>query len=324
MFTALNWIDWVIFGVVAYYALLGWQAGFFPLVISFISFIAAVWAAIAWQAPVAEFFTEKFGIASTWSLVLSYIIIAFLVQEVVAEILRAVISKIPKRFVSSKIAEWLGALVSALNGLIIITFLLLVALVLPLRGTVKNDIRTSGIGGFLTQFIQKHGGPIQSAVEGVGDGARKFFTVEPQSKERITLDVAPKSADLRVDAAAESRMLALANAERVKAGAPALVVDDKIVVVARAYSRDMFERRYFSHYSPEGEDAAGRMDKGGVSFTVAGENLAYAPDVETAHRGLMESEGHKRNILDPQFRRIGIGIIATDSFGIMITQNFAN
>ena len=66
------------------------------------------------------------------------------------------------------------------------------------------------------------------------------------------------------------------------------------------------------------------MEDGSISFTVAGENLAYAPDVATAHQGLMESEGHRRNILDPQFRRVGIGIIATDSWGMMITQNFAN
>lgn len=324
MFASLNWIDWVIFGSVAYYALLGWEAGFFPLVISLVSFIAAVWAAIAWQAPVTGFLTEKFGIASSWSLVLSYIIIAFIIQEVVAEILRAFISRIPKRIVTSKIAEWLGALVSSLNGFIIISFLLLVVLALPLRGTVKKDIRASRVGGFLTGYIEKYGGPIQSAVEEVKVGVQKFFTIEPQSREKITLDVTPKAEDLRVDTKAEYRMLELVNGERAKVGAPPVKMDAKIVAVARAHSRDMFERRYFSHYSPEGEDAADRMEKGGVSFTLAGENLAYAPDVETAHRGLVESAGHNRNILDPQFRRVGIGVIATDSFGIMITQNFAN
>lgn len=319
-----NWLDWVILGVVGYYALLGWEAGFFPLITSFVSFIAAVWAAISWQSSVAGFLTEKFGIVNTWSIVLSYILIAFVVQEVVAEVLHAFMSRIPKGVRESKYTEWLGALVSALNGFIIIAFLLLVILALPLRGTVKADIRVSQIGGFLTRSIEKYGGPIQSAIEDVRQGARKFFTIEPTSKERITLDVAPKPTDFRVDVAAENKMLNLVNAERAKVGSPALSMDTKIVVVARAHSRDMFERRYFSHYSPEGKDAGDRMEEGGVSFTLAGENLAYAPDVETAHQGLMESEGHRRNILDPQFKRIGIGIIATDSWGIMITQNFVN
>ncbi len=319
-----NWIDFVIVGVVAYYAFLGWEAGFFSLIANFVSFITAVWAAISWQAPVSAFLTEKFGIATTWSIVLSYIIIAFIVQEIVSEILHAVFTRIPKKIRTSTIVNRLGAVVSALNGFILIVFLLLVILALPLRGTVKNDINASKIGGFLTRYIQKYGGPVKSVIFEVEQGARKFFTIEPQSKEKITLDVTPKSADLRVDAAAESRMLELVNAERAKVGAPALVMDAKIVTVTRAHSRDMFERRYFSHYSPEGEDAADRMQKGGVSFSVAGENLAYAPDVNTAHQGLMDSPGHKRNILDPQFRRIGIGIITTDSYGMMITQNFTN
>lgn len=319
-----NWVDWVILGVVGYHAILGWEAGFFPLITSFISFIAAIWAAIAWQAPVTGFLTEKFGIASSWSLVVSYIIIAFVVQEVLQEILHVLIARIPKKIQTSKIADWMAAIISAFNGLIIIAFFLLVILALPLRGTVKNDIRDSRVGGTLTKYIEKHGGPIQTAVEEVRDGARKFFTVEPQSKEKITLDVAPKSSDLRVDQEAESQMLDLVNKERAKVGVPALVVDQKIVAVARAYSRDMFERRYFSHYSPEGEDAGDRMQKANVPYKVVGENLAYAPDVLAAHDGLMESPGHKRNILDPQFHRIGIGIIATDNFGIMVTQNFAN
>ncbi len=321
---SFNWVDWVIAGVVGYYAILGWQAGFFSLITSLVSFIAAVWTAIAWQAPVSAFLTEKFGITSTWSLVLSYVLIAFIVQEFVSEIIHVILARIPKKIRESKIADWLGAVLSALNGLIIVSFFLLVILALPLRGTVKSDIQSSKIGGFLTTYIQKYGGPINSVVQEVEVGARKFFTVEPQSKERIALDVSPASSDLRVDAAAENKMLELVNAERAKVGVSPLVMDQKIVAVARSYSRDMFVRKYFSHYSPEGEDAADRLQKGGVSFVLAGENLAYSPDLMAAHEGLMESPGHKRNILDPEFHRVGIGIIATDSFGIMVTQNFTN
>lgn len=321
---SFNWIDWVIIGVLVYHAYLGWEAGFFPLLISLVSFMAAVWAAIAWQVPVSQFLTEKFGVAASWSNVLSYIIIAFVVQEIISQALGALILKIPKKILNSKFGNWLGALVSALNGLIITSFFLLVVLVLPLRGTVKRDIVDSRIGGQLAKIVERYGGPVRSVVKEVGETARKFFTIEPGSKETITLDVAPKESDMRIDSQAENKMLALVNAERAKAGVAALTMDAKITEVARAHSRDMFTRRYFSHYSPEGKDASDRMEKGGVTFTIAGENLAYAPGVETAHQGLMESPGHKRNILDPQFKRVGIGIIATDSFGMMATQNFAN
>jgi uncharacterized protein YkwD/uncharacterized membrane protein required for colicin V production len=319
-----NWVDWVIVAVIAYHAFLGWQAGFFPLITSFVSFIAAVWAAIAWQGPASTFLMDKFGIALLWSQVVSYIGIALVVQELVQEVAHAFIARVPKKLQMSRISEWLGALISAVNGLIVASFVLLVILALPLRGTVKSDIASSKIGGFLTRYIEQYGGPVQSAIRNVGQDARRFFTVEPDSKEKIALDVTVTALDLRIDEMAEKQMLEMVNAERAKVGSPALVIDSKIVSVARAYSRDMFERKFFSHYSPDGEDAVARMKKGGVTFTLAGENLAYAPDVDAAHQGLMESEGHKRNILDPEFRRIGIGIIATDRYGIMVTQNFAD
>ncbi len=319
-----NWIDWVILGVVLYHAYLGWEAGFFPLLVNFLSFLLALWVAVTWQVPVSGFLSEKFGIPHNWSAVLSYLLLAFFVQETISELLHGLLTRIPKRIRNSKIAESMGAVVSAANGLVIVAFVLLVVLALPLRGTVKTDIKNSRVGSILARYVEKYGAPIESVIEEIGKSAQKFFTIEPESKERIALEVSPKFSDLRVDEASERKMLELVNAERAKTGAPALVMDTNIVAVARAYSRDMFERKYFSHYSPEGENAADRMEKGGVTFTLAGENLAYAPDVTTAHQGLMESAGHRRNILDRRFRRIGIGIIATDTFGIMVTQNFAD
>ncbi|MEK7065349.1 MAG: CAP domain-containing protein, partial [Patescibacteria group bacterium] len=78
------------------------------------------------------------------------------------------------------------------------------------------------------------------------------------------------------------------------------------------------------HVNPEGKDAGDRLGDGGVTYFVAGENLAYAPDVATAHEGLMNSEGHRKNILEPQFRKVGIGVIDGGVYGEMFTQNFTD
>ncbi len=66
------------------------------------------------------------------------------------------------------------------------------------------------------------------------------------------------------------------------------------------------------------------MQAGGVSFILAGENLAVAPTISIAHKGLMDSPGHRENILRPQFHRVGIGAARGGRYGIMFTQNFAN
>lgn len=319
-----NWIDWVIVFVTIYYGYRGWESGFFPLATSLISFVAALWLAVIYQAPVSLFLSEKFGVASSWSTVMAYIIIAFGVQMIAEELLHVLIEHVPKKILHSKMSNWIGAVVSSLNGIVLIIFFLLVITALPLRGTVKKDIQASTIGSPITAFVQKHGGPLKSAVDEVRQEAIKFFTIAPRSKENISLDVSPKSSDIHVDEEAEKKMLALVNAQRAKAGAQPLKMDEKITAVARAHSRDMFMRRYFSHYTPEDTDASDRLSAGGVQYTIAGENLAYSPDVETAHTGLMNSPEHKKNILDTQFNRVGIGIMSTDSYGIMVTQNFTN
>jgi len=320
----LNWIDWVIVAILLYYGFVGWQAGFAELGLSFVTFIISLWLAVKFHAPVGDFLSQKFGIAPMWTAVLGYIIIGFIAEVILAEVASVVMGRLPKKLLDSKYNKWLGILISAFNAFVVISFFLLVILALPLRGTIKTDINNSTIGNALVKIAQTYGAPIESTLQQARETVIKFTTIEPGSKERIALDVTPKLEDLRVDDAAERQLLALVNAERAKAGVGALTVDVKIIPVARAHSKDMFMRRYFAHVNPEGQDAGDRMNAAGIFFTVAGENLAYAPDVVTAHEGLMNSPGHKRNILEPAFHHIGIGIITTDSYGMMVTQDFTN
>jgi uncharacterized protein YkwD len=86
----------------------------------------------------------------------------------------------------------------------------------------------------------------------------------------------------------------------------------------------MFARSYFSHISPEGATPFDRIRKAEISFLTAGENLALAQSLHLAHTGLMNSPGHKANILHKSFGRVGIGILDGGIYGIMVTQNFRN
>lgn len=324
MFATLNWIDWSIIAVLLYYGYTGWQAGFADLGLSFVTFIISFWLAITFHAPVGDFFSQKFGIAPAWTTVLGYLIVGFIAEIILAEIVAIFMGRVPKKLVQSKYNKGLGVAVSAFNAFVVISFLLLVILALPLRGTIKADIQASKISNFLVIVAEKYGAPVKNSIEQAKETAIKFMTVEPDSKERIALDITPQSNDLRIDDVSERELLALVNAERVKAGLRTLTADVKIIPVARAHSRDMFMGRYFSHVNPEGLDAGDRLDNAGIQYTVAGENLAYAADVINAHQGLMNSPGHRRNILEPSFGHIGIGIIATDRYGIIVTEDFTN
>ena len=91
-------------------------------------------------------------------------------------------------------------------------------------------------------------------------------------------------------------MLELVNQERIKVGVRPVVMDESLRDLARDHSLDMYQRGYFSHFTPEGKDPFDRMEEHGISYLAAGENLALAPTVAMAHTGLMNSPGHKRNI----------------------------
>ncbi len=60
----------------------------------------------------------------------------------------------------------------------------------------------------------------------------------------------------------------------------------------------------------------------GISYRAAGENLAGAPTVERAHTSLMNSSGHRANILNPRYTHVGIGIVDGGPYGKMFTQMF--
>jgi uncharacterized protein YkwD/uncharacterized membrane protein required for colicin V production len=319
-----NWIDAVIVIVLLYELYDGWKAGLVSLGSSFLTFAISFWLSIVLNPPVSSFISEKFGISVTWASVTGYIVVALLTSLVISEIFHQFILRIPQKIVNSKINSSLGSFISLLNGLVIIAFFLLIIVSLPIRGTIKGDVKNSKIGSVFLNILNTYGGPIKTSIDEIGSAATRFITVNPSSKQTITLDVAPKPKDLSIDSASERYMVELVNTERVKAGVQVLTLDPQLTVVAEAHSRDMFLRRYFSHITPDGQDPAERLDASGISYALMGENIAYAPDVSTAHTGLMNSPEHKKNILEPQFRHIGIGIISTKIFGIMVTQDFTD
>lgn len=120
----------------------------------------------------------------------------------------------------------------------------------------------------------------------------------------------------------EQQMLELVNNERVKAGLKPLEMDNKLLELARLKSQDMIDKNYFSHTSPTYGDPFTMMKNFGVEYWMAGENLAGNSSLTSAHKALMNSPGHKANILKPEFTHIGIGVVKGGPYGMMITQMF--
>jgi uncharacterized protein YkwD len=110
------------------------------------------------------------------------------------------------------------------------------------------------------------------------------------------------------------------NNERIAAGLAPLQLDGALVSVARERSNDMARQGYFSHTSPSGETAFSLLDRYGIPYAWAGENLARNnyPDEESvavAMRDWMASDGHRENMLNVHYTSIGVGS-AVDATGM--------
>jgi uncharacterized protein YkwD len=111
----------------------------------------------------------------------------------------------------------------------------------------------------------------------------------------------------------EQAMFQSHNVQRGGAGLAALTVDARLMQVARQRAQDMAAKNYFAHTSPTGETAFTILGQIGYAYQLAGENIARNnfPDSETVQvsmNGFMNSAGHRANILEPVFRRVGIGV----------------
>lgn len=253
---------------------------------------------------------------------LAFVVCFGVLELLISFILRGVFSLLPAEFDRSRVSRALAVVPAALDGLILAALLLFVIVVSPFFVSAKGPIESSSIGSAL---VTRASG-LETYIDQVFGRATQesfgFLSVEPAEGQSIHLPF--KATHLTIDAAAEQEMLADVNAERAKVGSPPLVMDETLRAVARAHSSDMWTRQYFAHTDPGGHDPFERMKAGGAVFQTAGENLALARTTERAMQGLMNSPGHKRNILDPDFRRVGIGVVDGGIYGMMFTQDFTD
>lgn len=102
------------------------------------------------------------------------------------------------------------------------------------------------------------------------------------------------------------QVVALVNAERAKAGLNALTLDTEIASAALVRAKET--EISFSHTRPDGRHFSTALNDSGISFRGAGENIAWGQKTpEEVMNGWMNSEGHRANILNPNFTKIGVG-----------------
>ncbi|MER7464597.1 CAP domain-containing protein [Streptomyces sp. NPDC097981] len=134
---------------------------------------------------------------------------------------------------------------------------------------------------------------------------------------------APKPAPAPADghSAEEAAVLALVNQERAQAGCGPVRANPPLAALAGAFSKDMATRGFFAHTDPDGNTPWDRATKAGLGG-LGGENIARGQgDAQSVMNAWMNSPGHKANILNCEFRTLGVGVyFAAD--GPWWTQDF--
>lgn len=318
----MNAVDIAILFVLLLFTVEGLGRSFIAEFLDFISFVIAFFLSLRFYDFASDLFESQFHVPHSIANVLGFLIIWFVAETIFFTITHLVLTRIPLILRLSHFLRGFAFIPALLRGIVFVSLVLVLVASFPVQPRVKIEVRNSKLGSLLLAKAHNLEQPLKSVFGGITQDTLTFFTIKPSSSD--SLDLGFSTTEFKPNPELEMKMVDLVNHERVSRGLKKLAYDPRLTEIGRKHSSDMFIRGYFSHYSPEGKSIADRTADEKVEFMVVGENLAYAPSLDMAHTGLMNSAGHRANILSEDFGNIGIGIQDGGVYGLMVTQVFKN
>jgi uncharacterized protein YkwD/uncharacterized membrane protein required for colicin V production len=327
--SALSLLDYVLLITLGVFALDGLRRGLLLGIVELVGIALTLAATVSLYPFVGTLASEGLGVPGPIANVLAFaglIGLGLGLTALVASIVRTVLGPIVSALPPIRLLDALGGLAPGfVKGAVVIALFATGIRALPMAAELKRVFdgssvisQTAPIGALVAPDLPPLLGRLGLDMAVVAPPPQA-----PASAPGRTLQL-PPGIRPEVDPTAETAMLELLNRERIGQGLTALTADERLRQAARDHSDEMVRERYFAHESPTYGSPFDRMLRAGARFGAAGENLAFAPNVETAHRGLMNSPDHRKNILTPGFRRVGIGVMRAGAWGRMFTQNFAD
>jgi len=318
----LSVIDWLLIVIVALSVWSGWQKGFITGLLNLLILAGSLLITLAlYQYPAAALarYVPSLGV---WNMPVAFLLTWTVCRILLASLGNRLLEQVPASAHRHRLNQFFGMAPGLVMGLLYASFAAVLLMAMPLSDGLTRSSRSSPLADRLTAPVEWLENKMAPVFEKAIGRSMNNLTVEPASDKAVNLPFTVKAPTARPEL--EARMLELVNEERAKEGLRPLKADPELTAVARQHSADMFARGYFAHVSPDGKDPFDRIRAARVRFLTAGENLALAQTVSIAHTGLMNSPGHRANILRRSFGRVGIGILDGGIYGLMVTQNFRN
>ncbi|HEX8461124.1 MAG TPA: CvpA family protein [Segetibacter sp.] len=318
----MNLVDLFLVLIVIFSIYSGYQRGFVIGILQLLMLAAGLLAAFLLYPYLAAFLEKNWSALGIWTVPLSFIFALLIARIILSLIVESMLKTVPQTAHTSTANKVMGVIPGAVNGILWAIIIAAIMLSIPFAEGLSKQAKDSVLADRMADKIEWLNDKFSPVFDNAVNKTMNKMTVEPGSEKSIKLPFTDDNPEAREDL--EAKMLVLVNEERQKEGLKPLAADPEVQAVARAHSRDMFARGYFSHITPEGKSPFDRMKSKKVRFLTAGENLALGQTLNICHRGLMNSPGHRANILQPAFGRVGIGILDGGIRGLMITQNFRN
>lgn len=300
----------------------GWRRGFILGLLDLLRWAGSLLLGLRFYQQVAHWLAPHAFWPEVWNPPVAFLITTSVAGFLIHLLGYQFLKRLPRDIHQRRTNRLFGTLPGLVSGLISAAIASALLLSVPLPDGWRERARESALANSLAGYTEE----LEAALAPVFDEAIRQtlnkLTIQPESSERVQLPYTVADTKPRPDL--EAQMLEMVNREREAVGLKPLAPDPELTEVARRHSADMFARGYFAHVTPEGRSPFDRINEAGVRYRTAGENLALAPTLPIAHKGLMNSPGHRANILRPEFGRLGIGIMDGGRRGLMVTQNFRN
>ena len=317
-------IDFLLGLYLAALALRGWVRGFVRELFDLAGLLVGLAVSFRLSGPVGDFLSEAFGVTPEWARIGSGVAL-FIVVGVVLAIGAGALTRV-MRLPGLNLANRVFGAGFALGwGVLLVVLIASLLRALPMPAPVDDALDDSVVVTTLTDgvagsvFDRLVGDDVLTALRDLKTalGSRRLLL---QGDEKVEFGETDPSS-LEVDDEAARLVFELLNETRAEEGVPPLAWSEGLAAVALGHAEEMYVAGYVSHLSPVTGRVEDRVAAAGIRLATLGENLALAASARAVHDGLAASPGHRANMVDPAFDRVGIAAVR-GPLGLMVVEVF--
>ncbi len=317
-------IDFLLGLYLAALAIRGWMRGFVRELFDLAGLLVGLAVSFRLSGPVGDFLSEAFGVTPEWARIGAGVAL-FIVVGVVLAIGAGALTRV-MRLPGLNLANRVFGAGFALGwGVLLVVLIASLLRALPMPAPVDEALDDSVVVTNLTEgvagsvFDRLVGDDVLTALRDLKSalGSRRLLLQGDEKVEFAETD--PSS--LEVDDEAARLVFELLNETRAEEGVPPLAWSKGLAAVALGHAEEMYEAGYVSHLSPVTGRVEDRVAAAGIRLATLGENLALAASARAVHDGLAASPGHRANMVNPAFDRVGIAAVR-GPLGLMVVEVF--